>query len=349
MYRPYFFVLLFFIISHSLFSQSDSVLLTNGAAVQKSGNNAQAILELSSIIKKHEPAVDLFIKKCDEYQKFNEFERVERGLEMPAIDVSYARPYYLRGLAYAAMKNTGKAIEDFTTAVLINPELGSAYYERGKIRWSDGKKYESCCDFSRARSLGDSLAREMFDEKFCWNEALAYYKDALTNLRLNHYDIALGLIQKSILLSLDSAINYLIRGECYSGMGKYEMAFLDFDRAIKGLPNNAEAYFVRGAAFYTKKKYQEAFNDFDNAVRLNNRNADAYLYRAYACEGINKVQSALYDYAQVQRLKPNDPIAFYKSGLLKNDNGDSKGACIDFKKAANLGSTEAADYAKGCK
>ena len=71
--------------------------------------------------------------------------------------------------------------------------------------------------------------------------------------------------------------------------------------------------------------------------------------RAYACEGMNKVQSALYDYLQVQRLEPNDPIAYYKSALLKDANGDKKGACADFKKAASLNHAEAADYAKDCK
>jgi len=331
-----------------LFAQTDS-LLKKGITNQKEGKHELAVADFSEVIKKNDAEVRAYVKKWDEYQKVSDFDRAEKGVEAPSADAAFARAYYLRGVSYSAMKKNEEAIKDFTIAIKVSPAEGGAYYERGKLIWLAGKKYDGCTDLSKARMLGDSLAKEMFDKKFCWNEAAVFYKDAMTSLKLNQYQESLNMIEQSIKLCPDSVTYCLVRGRCYIGLGKAEKAFLDFDKAIAATPNNADAYFGRGLAFYSKRKYQEAFDDMDKAIRLNSSFVDAYLYRAYTCESMNKVQSALYDYQQVQRMKPKDPFAFYKSGLLKNENGDSKGACIDFKKAEALGSAEAGDYAKSCK
>ncbi len=334
--------------SHFLFSQTDSSLIS-GSAKQKEGKHELAVLDFTEGIKKHDTVVQVFLKKRDEYEKISAFDRAEKGLVAPPIDTAFARSYYLRGVSYAAMKKNDEALNDLTTAIKINPGSGRMYVERGKLLWSAGQKYEGCLDLRMARSLGDSLAKELFDDKFCWNEAVLFYKDALSKLNLNQYNMALELIQKSIQLCPDSAAYFVVRGKCYSGMGKPDLAFSDFDKAIAAAPNNKDAYFGRGMAFYTQRKYQEAFDDLNKAIHLNEWFADAYLYRAYACEGMNKNESALYDYQQVQRMKPKDDIAYYKSGLLRNQMSDMSGACKDFKKAASLGNAEAAGYVKDCK
>lgn len=344
----YFLVLFLFLCINQLSAQTDP-LITNGKARQKEGKHEQAILDFTEAIKKNDTEVQAFLKKWDELQKISEFERAEKGLEAPPVQAAFALPYYLRGISYVLSNKKDEALNDFSTAIKIDPRSSGAYFERGKILWESGKKFEGCYDLGMAKSLGDTVARDLFDEKFCWNEAAGFYKEALSKLKLNQYEVALELIQRSIQLCPDSATYFLIRGKCYLGMGKLDLAFPDLDKAISAMPNSAEAYFSRGVAFYTKRKFQEAFEDLDKALRINDRFVDAYLHRAYACEGLNKVQSALYDYQQVQRIKPNDPYAYYKSALLKNDNGDPKGACLDFKKAASLGHAEAADYAKSCK
>ena len=331
-----------------LFSQTDPSL-ASGLAKQKEGKNDLAIVDFSDAIKKHETEVQDFLKKWDDYSKVSVFDRAEKGIEAPPIEKAFAAAYYLRGVSNVAVHKNDDAMSDFNTAIKINPGSGAAYYERGKILFANGKKYEACCDLGLARSLGDSLAKEMFDEKFCWNEALLYYKDALSKLKMNQYEEALDLIQRSINLCPDSVRLLIVRGKCYTGMGKLDLAFTDFDKVIAALPDNYDAYFGRGLAFYNKRKYEESFRDLDKSIHLYEGFADAYLYRAYVCEGMNKVQSAIYDYQQVQRLKPNDALAFYKSGLLKNDNGDPKGACADFRKATALGSADASDYLKSCK
>lgn len=347
MFRSYFFAPLL-ILSTQAFSQKDASL-SSGLAKQQEGNHQQAISDFSESISKNAAEVQAYIKKWDEAMKFTEFERAEKGIELPKIEAALAKPYHARGVSNAAIFKNEAALSDLNTAIKMDPKFARSYYERGKVLWSMGKKFEGCSDLGTAKVMGDSIAKDLYEERFCWSEAITFYKDAISKLRLNQHEEAMDFIQKAIRICPDSASFYAVRGKCYTGMGKLDLAFPDFDKAISASANNAEAYFGRGMAFMEKRKFQEAFNDFDKAIKINERYADAYLNRAYACERMNKIQSALYDYLQVQRLKPNDPLAFFKSALLKDTNGDKNGACLDFKKAASLNHSEAADYAKDCK
>lgn len=330
------------------YSQNDSLVLS-GKMKQKKGNNNEAIADFTNVMKRNEADVLLYVKKFDDYTKLSDFERAERELKAPLIDSSYAIPFYLRGISYSRTGKNNEAIDDLNTAIKINSKLGAAYYERGRIKHELGKKDEGCIDLGTASSLGDSSAKELFDEKFCWNEAVAANKEAVSKLKLNLFQSALDEIQKSLKLCPDSANYLVIRGKCFLGLGKKDLAMADFDKSISISKNNYQAYFGRGEAYYNLGKFQEAFDDMSKSILLNENFPDAYLYRAYSCEGLAKNESALYDYKQVMRLKPRDPLAFFKSGLLKNEMNDKKGACADFSKAASLGNTEAADYVAQCK
>ncbi len=331
------------------FSYGQNTPVERGKEKQKSGNHNGAIGDFTEAIKENNAEVQKYMKALAEYRKISVFEREEKGIEPPPVDTKYAIPYLLRGQSYSAMGKNNEALEDFNTAIDINPKLGAAYYERGKLLWTVGKKDDGCIDLGMAGSLKDSLARELFDEKFCWKEAVLNSKEAASKLRLNDFQGALDLIQKAITLCPDSASYLGIRGRAYIGLGKFEIGMKDLDKAVALNQNSVDAYLGRGMAYYQKNKYQEAFEDLSNAIKLNNKLAEAYLYRAYSCEGMQKHQSALYDYQEVQRLKPGDALAFYKSGLLRNELGDKKSACADFRRAASMGHTEAQDFANQCK
>jgi len=335
-------------ITETCYSQKDSLALS-GKVKQKNGNHIEAISDLTNAIKKNEVEVQQYLKKYDDFNKQSDFEKAEKELKAPAIDSSYSILYYLRGISYSKTGKENEAMDDLNTAIKINSKLGAAYYERGKIKHLSGKKDEGCIDLRTASSLGDSSAKEMFDEKFCFNEAVAANKEAIAKLKFSEFQAALDEIQKALKLCPDSA-NYLAtRGRCFLGLGKKDLAMADFDRSVSISTSNYMTYFGRGEAFFTLGKFQEAFDDLSKSILLNENFPDSYLFRAYSCEGLAKNESALYDYKQVMRLKPRDPLAFLKSGLLKSEMNDKKGACADFNKAAALGNTEAADYAAQCK
>lgn len=323
-------------------------LVASGKAKQKSGAHEGAVIDFSEAIQQSSAEVTAYLKRLDEYEKIPSFEKAEKGIEAPVVDINMGIPYYLRGCSNSILGKNEDALQDFSTAIRINANLGAAFYERGKLLWTTGKKDEGCIDLGMAGSLGDSLAKEMFDEKFCWKEAMLAAKEASVRLSLNEYQKALDEIQKSVRLCPDSATYLGMRGRAYLGLGKYELAMFDFDKAISLNKNCVDAYFGRGVAHYSKNKWQQAFDDLAKAITLDEKFADAYLYRAYACEGMEKNQSALYDYQQVQKLKPSNGLAYFKSGLVRSNMNDQAGACRDFKRAASMGYSEAQDYADRC-
>lgn len=330
-------------------SQADPLILS-GKEKQSSGNHEEAISDFTASIRKNENEVHKFIKLIDEFIKLSDFEKAEKGAEIPKTDSSFALPYYFRGISYSATGKNTESLNDLNTAIKIDPKLAGAYFERGKIKWAIGKRDEGCIDFGMAASLGDSLSREKFEDNFCWKEAVVTYKEAETKLKMGQFQDAFDEIQKALKLCPDSSSYLGARGRAYKGLGKTDLAMADLNKAILLDPSNQEAYFARGMIYFSKEKFQEAFDDVSKYMQLNKaNNPDAYLQRASICEAMGKNKSAIYDYEQVMKLKPYDPLAYYKSALLKNEAGDKIGACKDFKKAASLGHSEAADYAAGCK
>ncbi len=335
----------FFLFSSFLCVAQTDPNVVSGKAKQKAGNHNGAIYDFSLSIKQHNDAVQKYFKALEEFDKIPD---AEKGNQAPAVDVGMAIPYLLRGQSYSVMGKNDYAINDFNNAIRINPKMGAAYYERGRILWTVGKQDEGCIDLGIAGSLKDSLATEMFDEKFCWKEAVQNANEAATKLRINDFQGALDKIQSSVRLCPDSARYLGLRGRAYLGLGIIDLAMKDLEKAVMLNQNSVDAFLGRGIAYYMKNKFQESFDDLSKAIDMNSKLADAYLFRAYACEGLEKDQSALFDYQQVQHLKPGNALAYMKSAQLKIKMNDPKGACMDYKKAADLGNSEAQDIYEKC-
>ena len=54
-----------------------------------------------------------------------------------------AEAYNNRGLAYDQQKNSGKAIDDFTRALLLNPKLADAYFNKAVSCERSGRQAEA--------------------------------------------------------------------------------------------------------------------------------------------------------------------------------------------------------------
>lgn len=95
---------------------------------------------------------------------------------------------------------------------------------------------------------------------------------------------------------------------------RFDAAIIHFKQAIELDPESYEAYFQYGNCLYTTGKHQEAMQAYDQTVSLNPSFADAY----------------------------------YNRGLLKEMFGDKEGACIDYKKAEELGKPNVSDKTRFC-
>jgi tetratricopeptide (TPR) repeat protein len=103
------------------------------------------------------------------------------------IDPTFALAYYERGLALWDMSEVDKAIDDYDEAIRLNPKYVYAYISRG-IAWSDKKQYEKAID--------DYDKVIQIDPKY----PLTYYNRGQTWLLRKHYDKAIKDFEEAVRL-----------------------------------------------------------------------------------------------------------------------------------------------------
>ena len=87
-----------------------------------------------------------------------------------ALTPNLANPYNNRGNAYADKGQYDRAIEDFNKAIAIDPNDGAAYYNRGNAYDDKGQYDRAIEDYNKAIALNPNLAQAY------GNRGLAYYK-----------------------------------------------------------------------------------------------------------------------------------------------------------------------------
>ena len=138
--------------------------------------------------------------------------------------------YNKRGLAYHRLQKFRKAIEDFRTAVKINPKFTEAYLNRGK----------ACSDYYEELNWGHTELYDYFPE----------------NGPLEDFE-------KVIELDPNCVEAYYLRGCSYMDLENYPQAIKDFAEVLKITPDSAKAYQQLG---YCHKALSEKF--FIKAAKL---------------------------------------------------------------------------------
>lgn len=112
-------------------------------------------------------------------------------------------------------------------------------------------------------------------------------------------------------------------------------------KAIELNPNYAEAYSRRGAAKNELGHYENALTDHNKAIQINPQYADAYFHRAKTKNNLNDSLGSVVDYVKAYDLKPKDAQIYLHYGDMKvnvkfDTLKDYSGAVVDYTKAIEL-------------
>jgi len=94
----------------------------------------------------------------------------------------------------------------------------------------------------------------------------------------------------------EAAVGYFKLGNTYHGLGDYQQAIKDFNRAIELDPKLAEAYWGRGNTYHELADYQQAIKDFNRAIELDPMFAEAYRCRGNTYNELGNRQQAIEDW-----------------------------------------------------
>jgi tetratricopeptide (TPR) repeat protein len=163
--------------------------------------------------------------------------------------------YANRGIVFTEIEQYGRAIEDYSKALELNPIDVSSYYNRGQTFCLIEQYKRAIENYNKAIELYPNFATYYFDRGNAFLQ-IKYYYEAIKDYN------------RAIELFPDDARFYYNRGIAFTYIKDYYRAIEDYDKAIKLNPNYVDAYVNRASieAYYGDK--EKAARDLARAKEL---------------------------------------------------------------------------------
>jgi len=221
-----------------------------------------------------------------------------------------------------------------------------------------------------------------FESNELVNKAINYIYD------INERDQAIELLLKAIGLNSKNKNAYVELAHAYKEKNYYSEAIKYFDKAIAIDDDNAYILSEKAAYNYEKKYYREALESYQKIVYKNPQDFSFYFEKAYSENSIGLTDEAIESYTTYINNHETSSLAYnnrgrcyYKKGLhqksiedytaaIRTGKDESKEnigmfynnraisyyylnkkaeACLDFKRAADLGNSSAINSYRNCK
>ena len=201
-----------------------------------------------------------------------------------------AYAYYLRGRGYLEEFQKPESLESAITvlglALAQDPHYGLAYAGLGEAYW---RKYEHTEDtqwIAKARAACDK-ATESGNAGAAGNDCLG-----LIDNGMGKYQEAAEQFQKALALEPTSDDSYVGLGTAYEGLGRMNDAEKTYQQAISLRPQYAAGYNWLGAFYHRHARYADAIQLFSQVVKIS---PDSYI--GYSNLGAAYVESGDYERA----------------------------------------------------
>lgn len=156
-----------------------------------------------------------------------------------------ARVFSSRGLAYQALKEHGKALDDFSNAMRLDDRNPEFPMHRGRLYLAMGQ-------YDRAREdLSTVLDMDPRNPE-------AYAARGKASLEAGAFDQAAEDLEQAVKIQSRNATALFDLGMAYRGAGKNEQALAAFDRLLALDPKNAAASYRKAGIYARDRKIDAA-------------------------------------------------------------------------------------------
>jgi tetratricopeptide (TPR) repeat protein len=238
------------------------------------------------------------------------------------------------GLWQAAAGNTDAAIEDYTTALKLEPNYPAALLSRSQSLSDRDDKAKRDLETAIAdltnligrfkgsaeliMNRGYFLMRDRRFEEAAndFTEVLKLRPKSSGALRaragvyadLKQFDKAAQDYEQAIKLEPDLPISYIARGNFRSQLGEDADAIADFDRAIALYPAAAEAHSGRAYVLLQQGNFRAAIKGFDQALKYDDKASYVLGGRASTYQILGDHDASIRDYKRAVDLDPGEPF-----------------------------------------
>ena len=229
------------------------------------------------------------------------------------------------------------AIKDFTEALDRDPDVVTAYVNRGYVLNDLHKPNGAAADFESA------LKRDP-------KNGTAHLGLAFAELERNHSQAALRESQLAEKELGDSQPLHMIRATAYGREGRLTKAADEYRAALKFTPNDGAIYRALANIWFAQRSYHRAVDDLQMAQKLSPNDAAVYALLARAYAHLQDKAQTLRNVEQAERLAQQPPPAgenlksgpnqasdiFVQTGDAMSTLGDQKAAMERFGKALTM-------------
>ncbi|NTW33326.1 MAG: tetratricopeptide repeat protein [Bacteroidetes bacterium] len=228
---------------------------------------------------------------------------------------------------YATICNTGLALENagsidaainkYSDAIGLKPNISKAYIYRAKAYYLKANYDDAITDFSTALLLtpGDNSLYELRAKCYLGKDV---YDKALTD-----YNKALSEINKN---DTKYFLTFFNRGKALYYSKRYEDAIIDFTQSIilgkKDIKNTANIssttniYYWRGLSYFESSNFAEAIKDFDSYLAVYPNYVKALFYQGLSYKKNGATEKAKEIALKIIELDPSKEIYFSGEHLL---------------------------------
>jgi len=232
-----------------------------------------------------------------------------------------ARALVLRGDCKADLGDNEGALDDYNSAIKIEPEYAYAYVTRCETRLLLHDRSGALRDCDNAIRLSA-------------NDALAYEDRADVQFELEAYDLALSDYDKAIELGRSSAYIFAARCDTERLTGKRDRAQTDCAKALAIDPKSRRALWANGRLALVETRYRDGIADFNAYILQDPAKSDvAYYFRGFAYNRIQSYRLALEDMQTYVHRHPDDPDGYRERAVASAATGDKAGALADLATA----------------
>ena len=212
-----------------------------------------------------------------------------RLVRVPVTDRNTALILFHEGVDSIDADSNMEAIELFTRALELDPDMLDALLYRGLFRHGIGEEEEALADFDRAIELDPQNAGT-------YQMMGVVLSDAQKDRR------ALELFNKVVELDPDYPGIYFHRGLTHFFLGDIDAAVSDLTRAIEYNPGSPTPYYARGSVYFFDQQNTRALDDMSATIDRDPKYADAYLLRSYLHRELGNTEEARSDSIRAAEL-----------------------------------------------
>jgi tetratricopeptide (TPR) repeat protein len=186
-------------------------------------------------------------------------------------------------------------------------------------------------------SFTAAYAQEKKDSDYWDNKGINYFNEGEYEKAIECFNTEFELM--AIEANTDSEFigPYLMRGNCYFELGKYDQALKDYTKLKELIPEDGDGSLCRAHVYYKIGQYDKALADVNDAVTLAPDAWANLCIRSNIYRELKRYEEAMADIERAISLVPTGSLVYFTRGKNYEAIGEKEKAFEDYKKACDIG------------